>query len=271
MNSNLKAFLLAVLVAGGVLDAAAARPFVTARRIESAAARFGTAPDASGGAAGGWTFVSITNGIYDVETAPPANDADLCGFFRCLWDDDGLLVECVARDDDVGVDACKPGDLSCRSWTDDCTEIFLDGALARLTDSRADGGKHLAHGGEFVLTANGAAMSDYSSARRGYLPPAAAFAPDAAPRTNAWWTAEAFWNGDAKSGGYATRFYVPWAAMSLSGVPERVGFTISFQDDDRGGERDHTLYWTGSHYLPFRNESAFGDIVFDGAPGRDLF
>ena len=110
-----------------------------------------------------------------------------------------------------------------------------------------------------------------NAARRGYLPSSAAFAPDAAPRTNAWWTAEAFWNGDANSGGYATRFYVPGAAMSLSGVPERVGFTISFQDDDRGGERDHTLYWTGSHYLPFRNESAFGDIVFEGASGRDGF
>ena len=88
------------------------------------------------------------------------------------------LVECVARDDDVCVDACKPGDLSCRSWTDDCTELFLDGAFDRLTDSRADGGKHLAH----------------------------------------------------------------------------------------GGERDHTLYWMGSHYLPFRNESAFGEIVFADAP-----
>ncbi|MBR1609176.1 MAG: hypothetical protein IJ678_06125 [Kiritimatiellae bacterium] len=97
---------------------------------------------------------------------------------------------------------------------------------------------------------------------------AAAFAPDAAPRTNAWWTGEAFWNGDPESGGYATRFYLPWSAMALSGVPERVGFTISFQDDDDGGERDHTLYWTGSPYLPFRNESAFGDIVFESAPAR---
>ena len=96
-----------------------ARPFVTARRVDSAAALFGTAPDISGGASAGWTFVSITNGIFDAETAPPANDADLCGFFRCLWDDGGLLVECVVRDDDVCVDACKPGDLSCRSWTDD--------------------------------------------------------------------------------------------------------------------------------------------------------
>ena len=265
--------LLAALLAIAALPACtaaasaaeAARPAVAARRGESAAARFGTAPDASGGAAAGWTFVSITNGIYDAGTAPPAHDADLCGFFRCFWDDGGLLVECVARDDDVCVDACKPGDLSCRSWTDDCTEIFLDGALARLPDSRADGGVHLAHGGEFVLTANGAAMSDYSSARRGYLPPAAAFAPVAAPRTNAWWTGEAFWSGDAKSGGYATRFYLPWAAMALASVPARVGFTISFQDDDRGGERDHTLYWTGSPDLPFRNESAFGDIVFEGA------
>ena len=50
--------------------------------------------------------------------------------------------------------------------------------------------------------------------------------------------------------------------MGHRAPPARVGFTISLQDDDHGGERDHTLYWTGNPAKPHLDERAFGVLEF---------
>ena len=47
--------------------------------------------------------------------------------------------------------------------------------------------------------------------------------------------------------------------------PDRIGFNIGVQDDDGGGRRDHTLYWTGTPHRPYVNESAFGTLVLPKA------
>ena len=226
-------------------------PVLAVPAIESAAALFGRAPEVTPN--GGWTFVSVTNGVCDDICASPCGDADLSYHFRCQHDAGGLLVEVVVRDDDVATDTCPPGSIDCRSWLDDCAEVFLDGEMARLDDSRKDNGKHLWHGGEFVLVANGAAQSNSSAAPKGYLPPSRAFGGNL-PDGN-WWTGEAF---VLPGYGHAERLYIPWRSMGHASTPARVGFTISLQDDDHGGERDHTLYWTGNPAKPHLDERAYG-------------
>ena len=237
-----------------------AGPALRVPRIASAAALFGEPPQVAAG--GGWTFVSVTNGVCDDVCAAPCGDEDLSYHFRCLHDDGGLLVETVVRDDDVSTDTCPPGSIDCRSWLDDCAEVFLDGEMARLDDSRKENGRHLRHGGEFVLVANGAAQSNSSAAPKGYVPPARAFGGDL-PDAN-WWTGEAF---VLPGYGHAERIYVPWRSMGHASAPARAGFTISLQDDDGGGERDHTLYWQGNPAKPHLDERAFGVLEF--VPDRD--
>ena len=242
-----------------------AGPTLRVPRIDSAAAFFGAAP---GGAsspsepqspgAAQWTFVSVTNGVCDDVCAAPCGDDDLSYHFRCLHDAGGLLVETIVRDNDVSTDTCPEGSTYCRSWLDDCAEVFIDGEMARLDDSRKEDGKHLWHGGEFVLVANGAAQSNSSAAPKGYIPPAQAFGGDL-PDAN-WWTGEAF---VLQGYGHAERIYIPWRSMGHSAVPERVGFTISLQDDDNGGERDHTLYWQGNPAKPHLDERAYGVLEFE--------
>ena len=231
-------------------------PTLDVPRVESAAALFGPPPTMTPD--GGWTFVSVTNGVCDDVCAAPCGDADLSYHFRCLHDDAGLLVETVVRDDDVATDTCPEGAIDCRSWLDDCAEVFLDGEMARLDDSRKEGGKHLWHGGEFVLVANGAAQSNSSAAPKGFISPARAFGGGVLPDAN-WWTGEAF---VLPGYGHAERIYIPWRSMGHQTTPTRVGFTISLQDDDNGGERDHTLYWTGNPAKPHLDERAFGVLNF---------
>lgn len=242
----------------GTLPPADIAPAAVATRIPSAAALFGTAPAASAMESAGLTFVSVTNGVCDDVCAPPCGDADLSYHFRCLYDDGGLVVETIVRDDDISTDTCPSDSIYCRSWEDDCAEVFIDGELARLDDSRKDGGKHLWHGGEFVLVANGAAQSRSSAAPDGYILPECAFGgklPDAN-----WWTGESF---ILPGYGHAERFYIPWRSMGHSAIPERIGFTISLQDDDGGSGRNHTLYWTGNPAKPHLDERAFGVVTFE--------
>ena len=254
-------------------------PVVRAPGIDSAAALFGTPPDfpfdrlvvgsfdrsetnkrsndQTTKRNDGWTFVSVTNGVCDDVCAPPCGDDDLSYHFRCFHDDGGLVVETVVRDDDVATDTSPPGSIYCRSWEDDCAEVFIDGELARLDDSRKEDGKHLWHGGEFVLVANGAAQSRSSAAPDAYVPPSRAFAGDL-PDGN-WWTGESF---VLPGYGHAERFYIPWRSMGHESVPARIGFTISLQDDDGGGGRDHTLYWSGNPAKPHLDERAYGVVEF---------
>ena len=231
----------------------AAAPVLRVPRIHDVAARFGRAPEWSPD--GGWTFVSVTNGVCDDCCGAPCGDEDLSYHFRCMHDDGGLLVETVVRDDDVSTDTSPPGSVYCRSWEDDCAEVFIDGEMARLDDSRKDGGRHLWHGGEFVLVANGAAQSRSSAAPDGFIPPGRAFGGNL-PSAN-WWTGEAF---VLPGHGHAERFYIPWRSMGHDTAPKRVGFTLSLQDDDGGGGRNHTLYWTGNPAKPHLDERFFGAL-----------
>ncbi len=231
-----------------------------------------------------WTFVTPENGVVDDETTAPSGMDDLCYAFACVCDEDGLAVFVVTIDDDISTDTCRKDATSCPAWDDDAVEVFLDGEYARLPDSRADGGVHLRHGGEFALVANGAANSDYS----GYPN---SFCRDEKSRRSLGTSAGALWTGEVEQGpgvdglrdrllseagcpdgfwpkdGKATCyvFCFSWEAMGRTDRPDRIGFNIGVQDDDGGGRRDHTLYWTGTPHRPYVNESAFGTLVLPKA------
>ncbi|MBR1921132.1 MAG: hypothetical protein IJ829_03885 [Kiritimatiellae bacterium] len=230
-----------------------------------------------------WTFVTPANGVVDAETTAPSGMDDLSYAFTCWWDERGLQVFVLTVDDDVSTDSCRPGATSCPAWDDDAVEVFLDGEYARLPDSRADGGVHLRHGGEFALVANGAANSDYSGYPNSFCREDEACKAVFGGATNALWRGEVlrgdkveglrdelrsapgcpvgFWPEGAQACGYG--FHFSWAAMGRTNRPERIGFNIGVQDDDAGGRRDHTLYWTGDPKRPYANESAFGTLMFD--------
>ena len=232
-----------------------------------------------------WIFVSPETGVVDAGTKAPDGPADLSFAFRCAHSDKGLWVHVAVFDDDLSADTCPTGAVSCAAWDDDAVEVFLDGEFARLPDSRADGGIHLKHGGEFSLVANGAAMSDFSGYPNSFadfdaLSSDKALADRFGTVTNALWTGVARHDlaefrdhllalpdcppGFAPEGTKETdyMFYLTWAAMGRTNAPERIGFNVGVQDDDGGGRRNHALYWTGNPARPFSDESAFGVLEF---------
>ena len=213
-------------------------------------------------------FVSVTNGVVDAGTTPPLDDKDLCYWFDCSYSEDALYVSVVVFDDDRQSDSCAEGSVSCPAWDDDAVEIFLDGEFARLPDSRADGGVHLKHGGEFTLVANGAAMSDFSGHPKTFAPLMDLDRQKAVQAsTNVWWTGMVLpvlsGPGETVPGALSYNFLIPWAAMGRTNAPARIGFNIGVQDDDGGGRRNHALYWTGNPARPFSDESAFGVLVLE--------
>lgn len=233
------------------------------------------------GSPAGWTFVTPENGVVDDETTAPSGMDDLCYAFACSCGEQGLAVCVVTIDDDVSADSCEKDATSCPAWDDDAVEVFLDGEFARLPDSRADGGIHLRHGGEFALVANGAANSDYSGYPNSFCRDRKAVGDSLGSATNVLWTGEVkrgpdvdgfrdqilaapgcpegFWPETGKATGYV--FLFPWSVMGRTDRPDRIGFNIGVQDDDGGGRRDHTLYWTGTPHRPYVNESAFGTLI----------
>ena len=232
---------------------------------------------------GEWTFVTPANGVVDAETTAPSGMGDLCYAFACAWYDDALIVLVLTIDDDVSTDSCKPDSTSCPAWDDDAVEIFLDGECARLPDSRADGGIHLRHGGEFALVANGAANSDYSGYPNSFCRDRKTVGAALESSDKAFWTGEVkrgadvdclrdqllaapgcpegFWPEGGKAICYT--FLFPWRVMGRADRPDCIGFNIGVQDDDGGGRRDHTLYWTGTPHRPYVNESAFGTLILN--------
>ncbi|MBQ9727954.1 MAG: DUF4886 domain-containing protein [Kiritimatiellae bacterium] len=213
-------------------------------------------------------FVSVTNGVVDAGTTSPLDDKDLCYWFDCSYDDDSLCVSVVVFDDDRQSDSCAEGSVSCPAWDDDAVEIFLDGEFARLPDSRADGGVHLTHGGEFTLVANGAAMSDFSGYPKTFIPlEDLARLKAAQDSTNVWWTGVVLpvisGPGERVPNALLYNFVIPWRAMGRTDKPDRIGFNVGVQDDDGGGRRNHALYWTGNPARPFSDESAFGILEFE--------
>lgn len=118
-------------------------------------------------------------------------------------------------------------------WLRFLTEINEDtkrAPKARLDDSRKDDGKHLWHGGEFVLVANGAAQSRSSAAPDGYIRPERAFGGDL-PDAN-WWTGESF---VIPGYGHAERFYIRFTGAATHPSPTSTNAPSASSTSDSSG------------------------------------
>lgn len=198
----------------------------------------------------GVPFTSVTpqNGVFDPQ--PPRTDSpeDLSFRFAVCHDADALYIAVEVTDDSISTDSCPPGSISCPAWDDDAVEVFIDGNHNHAPNSRLPDGSELKFGGEFALIANGAANSDYSGYPRSF---------------GERWQGATNWKSVQQGDGtvrYEMR--ITWNAMGGNlRAPGRVGFSLSVQDDDEGGRRDHALYFIGAPDRPFTDERWFADLL----------
>ena len=215
-------------------------------------------------------FITVTpeNGVFDLELGPDAHsdDAENLSFrFGVANDDEYLYVACIVKDDVIVLDTnTDPTAKHCQAWKDDTVEIFIDGNHNHNPDR---GGDELLTGGEFSTVANGAVTSWSSSApgKEGdpdYWESAASYPPPPAPAYQAPW--------DTETGEYTVEVRLNFRVMGPTvGPGSTIGFTISPQDDDDGGDEEYSLYWKGvtprTHWI----ESGWGDVVLSTRPADD--
>lgn len=193
--------------------------------------------------------VTPASGVFDPQPRPTESPQDLSYRFALCYDAEALYIAVEVTDDSIRADSCPPGSVSCPAWDDDAVEVFIDANHNRAPDSRIADGSELRFGGEFALVANGAANSDYS----GY--------PKTFGRSATWQGAT---NWPAIQRGEKTaryEFRLSWNVLGRQLRPnDTVGFTLSVQDDDDGGGRDHALYFVGLPPHLFRDERGFADL-----------
>lgn len=202
-----------------------------------------------------WTEVTMRNGVKD-DYYPREAEAAGCSFrFRLMRYAEAIGVEAYVRDDHIVTDDCRPGQLSCPTWRDDCLEVFFDGDNDRNSNTRGPDYNTdpwpCNAGGEYAVCPNGASQSDYASARKCF---GTLWGGDIEP-----------WFEQGRRVGTHYRLWFRYECLKRS-VPRpdeavRFGFTICIHDDDDGGGNDYALYWKGNPKYPFADESAFGEIV----------
>ena len=197
--------------------------------------------------------VTPENGVWDVEYGTTDDPKDLSFRFKLVRYADGIGVKARVVDDSIVTDDCKPATLTCPSWDDDNLECFFDGDNDKSPDARAGDG--LNYGGEFTFVANGAAQSDFSGWPKSF--------------GNMWIgsiTTNTLENGSKE---LVYDMFFSWGCLGRKMAPDldeevAFGFNICVHDDDDGKRNDHALYWKGNPARPYRDESAFGTIVFKG-------
>lgn len=196
-------------------------------------------------------FTSVTpdNGVFDSEVPPANSAADLSFRFAVCHDDDAMYVAVEVTDDAIHADSTKPGDVEGPAWDDDAIEVFIDGNHNHAPDARVKDGSETAFGGELSLIANGAAMSGFSGFPRTFGLP------------NFWQGAT---NWAAVQKGEKTVRYeyrLTWNVMGGKVRPgDTIGFNLAAQDDDDGGRREHSFYWTGISPHCWKDERGWGDV-----------
>ena len=212
-----------------------------------------------------WIDVTAENGVRD-DAYPLQTDPGRCSFrFRVMRNSDNTIgVEAFVRDDRTVVDDCPEGFTSCRTWRDDCLEVFFDGDGDGNPNTRGpdwnDNPTSCRAGGEYAIAANGATQSDYASAKKCF--------------GSLWGGFAEPWEEAGRRAGTHYRLWFTWDCLGRSapppGEPVPVRMTVCIHDDDDGGACDYALYWKGNPKYPFADESAFGEIVLGGIPAPDF-
>ena len=175
--------------------------------------------------------ISINNG----PASPPA-PANISANFKGLYNATNLYVLIEVTDDSRSTDS--PTDW----WTDDSTEIFLDGNLSQ--GSTYDG----ANDRQLAMTFANAAMIAGSGGLP--VPAGAQFA-------------RAVTSGNS----YRIEAVLPLSALGItSQVGYRFGFEVAVNDDDDGGPLNYRLNWNDAAAGGWLNPSLFGIAELQAPP-----
>jgi hypothetical protein len=194
--------------------------------------------------------VSPATGVFDTESTATTAAADLSYRFAVAYDNTALYVAVEVTDDALQSDSTQPGAIVTSAllhepWKDDTVEVFLDGNNNDAPNNRSELEKP--SGGEFSLVHDGSATSDESGV------------PGAFGETGSWYGATRVVSG-------ANVVYELRLNRSVIGFAQEpangIGFTVSVQDDDDGGARDHASYWLWITDRRWMNEAAFGNGQF---------
>jgi hypothetical protein len=144
--------------------------------------------------------------------------------FGVLWDNNNLYIGAKVLDANLFSDS---PDL----WQDDAVEIYIDANYNRSTTY--DGFDN-----QIV---------------QGYNKSTVTTKLNITGLQHAW---------AAISGGYSVEIAIPWSQLGISAPAPgtNIGFDISYDDDDNGGDRDGQATWNGTSDN-YENTSAFGRLT----------
>jgi hypothetical protein len=203
-----------------------------------------------------WTgvpFVEVTpkTGVFDDESSRTRSTKDLSYRFAVCHDGEAMYVAVEVTDDRRQVDTTEPGETSARAWNDDAVEVFIDGNHNRARNARDPEREEYSFGGEFSLVNNGAATSHCTAW------------PGSFGKADHWQGAVSHDELPERAGVLLRYEYrLTWRVMGGQvGPGDTIGFTIAVQDDDDGGDRDHSLYWKGISPHCWQNEAGWGEVT----------
>lgn len=184
-----------------------------------------TAPSIDGNVEVTWSFANRQT-ITNVVVGLVANDTDLSGSFRTLWDASNLYVLVQVTDD------AQRNDSGTQTWNDDSVEIYVD----------ANNDKPSIYGSndyQYRFTWTGSSLG-IEETKHG------ATSGVTASRV-------------ATANGYTVEVKLPWSTLAQSSVAvgSLVGLDVHINDDDDGGSRDGKKAWFNTLDTSWLNPSTF--------------
>jgi hypothetical protein len=181
-----------------------------------------------------WNMIGHAAGVL-----PLGND--LSGYWTGLYDAEFLYLLFDIIDDDLSVDT--PDQL----WNDDGLELFFDGNNSK--SGNADGVDDV----KIALTALPGETAP-TIVTAGFPPNPAG--TDYTGLEAAWVETDLGWRMELK---------VAFATLRISGLAGwTMGLEVSVQDDDFGGNRDHTVNWSAVVGRLNNNTGVYGNVTLEG-------
>ncbi len=183
------------------------------------------APSIDGNVETTWSFAN-RQAIATVVVGSVANDSDLSGSFRILWDASNLYVLVQVTDD------AQRNDSGTQTWNDDSVEIYIDANNEKPSVYGSDDYQY-----RFTWTGTSLGVEEIKhGATSGVI----------ASRV-------------ATANGYTMEVKLPWNTLAQSSVMvgSLLGLDVHINDDDDGGSRDGKKSWFNSVDTSWFNPSTF--------------
>jgi len=184
-----------------------------------------TAPSIDGNVEPAWSFANRQT-IRNVVVGSVANDNDLSGTFRTLWDAENLYLQVQVIDD------AQRNDSGTQTWNDDSVEIYIDG-------DKDGQGTYGANDFQYRFTWTGTSLSIQETKHN-------AITGITASRV-------------VTANGYIVEVKLPWSTMGQSSVTvgALLGLDVHINDDDDGGSRDGKKAGFNTEDTSWLNPSTF--------------